>query len=201
VSVRIELPISPYEWENMDKIGNTSWVCGYCEHKVASRISYYTGGHPQALARACPECNCLTLFTPEGESLPIAPPGSPVVNVPSELSDLHDEARHAAGAGAHTASVMVSRKMLMNIAVREGAPENQRFVQYVDYLEDEGFFSPKMRSFVTYIKDLGNEANHEIAPKTAEDAIAAIEFVGALLRHNYEVPSKVPSRQAAAPEE
>jgi hypothetical protein len=116
-----------------------------------------------------------------------------VSGVPPELADLYDEARYAAGAGAYTAAVMVCRKMLMNIAVREGAKENQKFVQYVDYLGSQGFFSPKMRDFVSYIKDLGNEANHEIAPKSEKDAVATIEFVGALLRHNYEVPSKLPT--------
>jgi hypothetical protein len=80
----------------------------------------------------------------------------------------------------------------MNVAVREGAAEGLTFAQYVDYLEGQHFFSPKMRQFVDYIRRLGNEANHEIAPKSEHDAAAAIEFVAALLRHNYEVPGFLP---------
>ncbi len=89
---------------------------------------------------------------------------------------------------------MLCRKMLMNIAVKEGAEEGLVFVQYIKYLEDNHYFSPKSKDFVTYIKDLGNEANHEIAPKTQADAQAAIEFVRALLSHNYELPSRVPAK-------
>jgi hypothetical protein len=104
-------------------------------------------------------------------------------------ADLYDEARRAAGASAFTAAVMACRKILMNVAVSEGADEGLSFAEYVNYLEVQQFFSPKMRSFVDGIRRLGNEANHQIAPKTDQDAIAAIEFVGAVLRHNYEIPA------------
>lgn len=117
-------------------------------------------------------------------------PGTSIGNVPGELRTLYEEARESAGAGAYTGAVMLCRKMLMNIAVKEGLV----FVQYIKYLEDNHYFSPKSKDFVVYIKNLGNEANHEIAPKTQADAQAAIEFVRALLSHNYELPSRVPAK-------
>lgn len=106
---------------------------------------------------------------------------------------MYDEARDAAGAGAYTAAVMVCRKMLMNIAVREGAKEGLYFAQYIEHLESEGFFSPKAKKFVSYVRELGNEANHAIQPRSEADAVAVIEFVGGLLRHNYDLPAKVPT--------
>jgi hypothetical protein len=123
---------------------------------------------------------------------PRSRPGTVVENVPPDLRELYNEARESTGAGAYTGAVMLCRKMLMNIAVKEGAKEGLRFIQYVEYLEENHYFSPKSKAFVTYIKDLGNEANHEIAPKTQDDALAALEFVRALLSHNYELPAKLP---------
>ena len=108
--------------------------------------------------------------------------------------DLYNEARWAAGAGAFTASVMACRKLLMNIAVKEGAKAGLTFAEYVAYLEKGGWFSPRAKPFVEHIKKIGNDANHQIDPKSQVDAEAAIEFVGSLLRHNYEMPSRVPRK-------
>ncbi len=85
--------------------------------------------------------------------------------------------------------------MLMNIAVHEKAEENKQFVYYVAYLADNGYLPPGGEKWAEHIKDRGNEANHEIKAKTAEDAQLLIRFVEMLLRFIYEFPKLVPSSE------
>ncbi|MCL5104510.1 MAG: DUF4145 domain-containing protein [Armatimonadetes bacterium] len=82
--------------------------------------------------------------------------------------------------------------MLMNIAVQECAKEGQRFIEYVEYLGDKGFVPPNGRGWVDYIRIRGNEATHEIAVMSEQDAVALITFIEMLLRFIYEFPNMVP---------
>jgi hypothetical protein len=68
---------------------------------------------------------------------------------------------------------MACRKILMHIAVNRGAPaEDTSFKQYVEYLDGHGYVPPDGKAWVDYIKDRGNEANHEIKAFEREDADA-----------------------------
>lgn len=180
------------DWVNAGGIFPRDYACGYCGKEVGTGWGYYTHNGSSVIA-ICSRCNRPTFFdADEGRRYPSTVPGKPVRGISNDLAALYDEARNAAGAGAYTASVMVCRKVLMSIAVQEKAEEGLSFAKYIDHLEAQHLFSPKMKPFVDYIRTLGNEANHEIAPKTEQEAIAAINFVGALLRHNYEEPGNLP---------
>lgn len=102
----------------------------------------------------------------------------------------------AAGAGAYTSSVMASRKVLMHLAVAEGAPEGQTFLQCVEYLDGKGFIPPRGKVWVDYVRKRGNEANHEIVIMGQDDASALITFLQMLLRFIYEFPALVPPHPA-----
>lgn len=180
-------------WSSASAITPRDYHCGFCDNQAGSDRGFSSTDRPESLIYKCPRCGRPTFFeTIGGQRYPGSKPGSAIGNCPPELAALYDEAREATGGGAYTAAVMVCRKMLMNIAVREGAKEGLTFVKYIEHLESEGFFSPKAKKFVNYIRELGNEANHAIQPRSEADAMAVIEFVGALLRHNYDLPAKVP---------
>jgi hypothetical protein len=83
--------------------------------------------------------------------------------------------------------------MLMNIAVSEGADQGLRFIEYVNYLAENGFVPPRGEAWVDYIRTRGNEATHEIALMTQDDAEAVVRFVEMLLRFIYAFPGLVPS--------
>jgi hypothetical protein len=119
--------------------------------------------------------------------------------VPDTLNQLYQEARDSAAAGAYTGAVLLCRKMLMNIAVNQGAQENQSFQEYVKYLAGNNYIPPHGQGWVDYIRTRGNEATHEIALMTEQDAIALITFVEMLLRFIYEFPSMVPTTQSGTP--
>ena len=81
----------------------------------------------------------------------------------------------------------------MNIAVSQGAPEGKRFIEYIQYLADNGFVPPHGKGWVDHIRKKGNEATHEIVTMTLQDAEDLIAFTEMLLKFIYEFPSRVPT--------
>ena len=86
----------------------------------------------------------------------------------------------------------------MNIAVAEGAAEGLRFVEYIDYLENNNFLPPKGRDWVDHIRQKGNEATHEIAIMMQEDAEELIIFIEMLMKFIYEFPSIIKSKKSTS---
>lgn len=103
------------------------------------------------------------------------------------------KARKCISVCAYTSSVLASRKLLMNIAVSEGAKQGKRFVEYIDYLAQSGYVPPKGNDWVNHIREKGNDATHEITPMRHKDATELVRFAEMLLKFIYEFPSKVPS--------
>lgn len=103
------------------------------------------------------------------------------------------EVRDCLSAGAYTAAVMMCRKLLFHLAVAHGLPEKDArgrapsFLKCVERLEGEGLITTPMRPWVDRIKDVGNEANHEIQPVNREVAMDVATFVEQLLRLTYEM--------------
>ena len=85
----------------------------------------------------------------------------------------------------------------MNIAVTQGAEAGLRFIEYVDFLGENGFIPPNGRGWVDHIRRKGNEATHEIALMSKADAEELIAFSEMLLKFIYEFPAKVPPAPAA----
>jgi Domain of unknown function (DUF4145) len=183
-------------WSNATPQPSQQWKCGYCNHDVGSNTGYAVQAPGSGLIfyiRFCGNCNGPTFFTPEGDYSPGVLPGSPVQHVPDELAPLFAEARASAAAGAYTSAVLTCRKMLMHIAVLQGAKAGQSFFDYVTYLAKEGYVPPNGKVWVDYIRLRSNEANHEIVLMTKEDALALVTFVEMLLRFIYELPNLAPA--------
>ena len=102
---------------------------------------------------------------------------------------------------AFTAAVMTCRKVLMNVAVSEGAKPGKSFATYVKWLADEGYVPAKGKKWVDRIREKGNEANHEIPDIGRIDAEDVLSFTEMLLKVNYEMPARAePSEGEAADE-
>jgi hypothetical protein len=89
---------------------------------------------------------------------------------------------------AYTAAVLVGRKLLMNIAVSRGAKAGESFQSYVNHLAESGIVTNGMTEWVNEIRELGNDANHEIAVMTRDQAEGLLTFVAMLLKVVYEYP-------------
>lgn len=178
-------------------ITNKNFRCGYCGENVASDRGYKIGQHGDGSGAQlggsyiCPNCKGLNFISPQGEWFPGQVFGRGVKNVPDELDKLYEEARKCVKEKCYTGSVLLCRKMLMNIAVAQGAKEGLRFIEYVNYLAENGFVPPNGKKWVDHIRKKGNEATHEIALMEENDAKDLIVFTEMLLMFIYEFPAMV----------
>lgn len=191
-------------WWEKKSLQSRQYVCGHCGSKVGSDKGYEcvmvtlspTGRDERRVTAQiliCPGCNYPTLIARgKGIQVPAPLPGREIQHLPPDIDALYTECRKSAAQGAYTAAVMLCRKLLMHIAVDQGAPKNQGFREYVDFLADQGFVPPNGKQWVNHIRELGNEANHEIRVMTLEEAHRLITFVEMLLIFLYELPNAVP---------
>lgn len=183
-------------WTRAESMHPARYTCGYCGHLVSSeKGTKLTTGNGQQYGGVyfCPDCNCPTFHYPDEDAkVPDTSFGNPVANLPENLLCLYEEARTCTANGAYTGSVLLLRKMLMNISVEQNAEPGKSFVHYVDFLADNHFIPPNGRPWVDHIRKKGNEATHEIALMTRSDAKELITFVEMLLRFIYEFPALLP---------
>lgn len=102
---------------------------------------------------------------------------------------MYDEARNSYSVSAYTGVVLLCRKLLMNIAVELGADSGKRFIEYVDYLDENHYISRNSKIWVDKIRTTGNEATHETVIKSKEDATNLIKFCEMIMKTNFEYPS------------
>lgn len=169
------------------------FVCGHCGNSIASQIGFRAqnsnNGNEFAYVYICHYCNKPSFFDLDGSQVPGANFGQVVKHIPdANVEKLYNEARTCYTINAFTSSVMCCRKLLMNIAVSEGAEEGKSFVEYVNYLNDNNFIPPKGKAWVDAIRKMGNDANHSIEFKTPEDAKLILTFTEMLLKFIYEMP-------------
>jgi hypothetical protein len=179
-------------WNGLNGIGPRKYKCGHCGFVVANDKGYFDN-NTQRRIYLCPNCDEPTYFDEQGTPFPGATPGNEVAHVPAALEQLYREARNCCAVSAYTASVLASRKMLMNIAVQQGAKEGEKFIDYVTFLANNGFIPPNGKGWVDHIRKKGNEATHEIALMAQADAEELIAFTEMLLKFIYEFPGRVPA--------
>jgi hypothetical protein len=184
-------------WKSAYDLPNVAFTCGFCSTSVSSVKGYKLGqlgdgSGPQIGAiYICPNCGG-PVFRAPGRQYPSTPLGRTVLHVPESLNTLYEEARRCTSENCFTAAVLLCRKMLMNIAVQEKATEGLKFIEYVTYLSEHGYVPPNGKHWVDHIRKKGNEATHEIALMTDNDAKELLTFVEMLLRFIYEFPKMIP---------
>jgi len=184
-------------WYKAQTLSSKSFLCGYCGNHVSSEKGLKIGQHGDGSGQQkgamyiCPSCSGSVFVTPNNKILPQPIMGNKVNNVPTELNELYEEARKCTGQSCFTASVLICRKILMNIAVNQGADEGKKFIEYVNYLAEQGFIPPNGRQWVDHIRKKGNEATHEIRLMNDTDARELLIFAEMLLKFVYEFPSMI----------
>jgi len=192
----IQLFMKRGEWNNISKLEPRNFVCGHCGREVGSVEGwFFTQRFPgssrvTAWIYICPICKNPTFFD-ERSQIPGVAVGRAVENLPKEISDLYEEIRKATSQEAYTAAVLSCRKLLMHIAVEKGAEKNLNFIDYVDYLAKNHYAPPNSEPWIDRIRQMGNEANHEIKIMSRNDALEIINFLEMLLKFIYEFPGKV----------
>jgi len=181
-------------WARAEDITPHGYTCGYCGKVVASNKGYYhASGTQYGSVYICPHCDKPSYIGPNAAQVPGAVPGNEVKSLPADIEALYREARNCVAVEAHTAAVLTCRKLLMNVAVSQGAAPGKRFIEYVEYLAANGYVPPKGKGWVDHIRKKGNEANHEIVLMSKADADDLIAFSEMLLKFIYEFPNRVPT--------
>ncbi|MCK9793305.1 DUF4145 domain-containing protein [Isoptericola sp. 4D.3] len=110
-----------------------------------------------------------------------------VRGLPSDVADAWNEVRVSLAGGANTGAVMMCRKILFHVAVEHGMNEKTdkgrapTFAQVLDHLRDVGLVTPPMMPWVERIRDVGNEANHELPATSLAEATRVATFTHQLL--------------------
>jgi hypothetical protein len=184
------------QWESIGNYHSKSYVCGYCNRPLASERGFNT--KQNASTYICHRCDRPTFFDVDGDQIPGVKYGKSV----NEISDkkilkLYEEARDCTGFGAHTAAILCCRKLLMHIAVSKKAEKGKSFAYYVKYLAENNFVPAGGEKWINYIKNRGNEANHEINIMEKSDAEELLDFMEMLLKLIYEFPARMSKKTPA----
>ncbi len=186
-------------WNNPNEIGTGvahNFECGHCGSTAGPSRGYNfapTASVHEAILLICPVCNRPSfLASGLGEQTPGPLPGQAVDGIDDvDVAALYTEAQRAISVGAPSAAVLVSRKILMHLAVSNGAKENQGFTYYAQFLSDEGVVGKPFADVLEHIKDQGNKENHELEVRSQEDAALILKLVEFLLRSVYELPGMI----------
>ena len=186
-------PILNVAWTSPkpSSFGAQKYTCGFCDLVVGADLGFLSNAGLHIRISICPHCNRPTYFENQNQYPGVAFGGN-VEKLPADVGSLYDEARVCCSSSAFTGAVLLLRKLLMNIAVNKGAPEGQKFIEYVEYLSVKGYVPPDGKGWVDHIRKKGNEATHEIKLMAKTDAEDLITFSQMLLKFIYEFPSFIP---------
>jgi len=188
-------------WYQISTVAARRFTCGHCGSDVSAEKAYYcsnVNGVNVAQCYLCHDCNRPSLFFDQ-EQVPAPRLGISIPNLPKDINDIYDEIRQSTAANAYTAAILASRKLLMHIAVEAGAKAGESFQAYVNYLVDNHYTPPNSKGWVDKIRELGNEANHEIVIMGQVEAGDVIKFLEMILRFMYEFQAPVPNTQVSSP--
>ncbi|NLE61804.1 MAG: DUF4145 domain-containing protein [Planctomycetes bacterium] len=183
--------------------GTRRFTCGWCGRSIVSQIGLFR--HDQWIdvnslsfgamnervrdIRVCPDCGGATTFVKDEQyPRPLLGEAFNAHDKPVDVQlvvDLYNEARMALSQGASSCAVLMFRKLLMHIAVEQGAGSGLRFVEHVDYLKSQGIVGRPMHGLLDRIRTDGNQENHEIVRATRERAEDLLTLVSLLIRSVY----------------
>lgn len=186
------------DWGGPQSLSSRKWVCWQCaadtgNDKGLQALETTPSGNNGYLDRIyiCPVCYAPTYFDHNETQYPGASFGEKLEFLPPIVSRVYDEARDVMTVSAYHAAGMLCRKLLMHIAVEQLAPENKTFKFYVDHLVSEGFIPKASKVYAEHIKELGNDATHEIREFTIDEAKEMISFLEMVCRTIYEYPGRL----------
>lgn len=188
------------KWHNAGDIASCEYKCSYCDRLVASDFGYYYQGGGETSISICGHCGRPTFFHEyRNKQYPSPSFGNNVEHLPEDVEQVYNEARQCYSTNSFTSCVLTCRKLLMHIAVEKGAEKNDYFINYVNYIADNGYVPPDSKDLVERIRELGNEANHEIVIMEEEDAEELLSFIEMLLRFIYEFTGKSSAKNTKPP--
>jgi len=163
--------------------------CGWCDTVVSPNQGYEVKntGNTVGYIYVCPHCNEVILYNRfSQDTFPQSKYGDSFHKLPKDVNAIYEECRDCFSVGAYTSVLLLARKLLMHIAVDCGAKADKKFVEYVNYLDDNHYIPPNSKKLLEFIREQGNEPNHQIVIKNKEDAEKILKFLSIILAFVYE---------------
>jgi hypothetical protein len=122
-------------------------------------------------------------------------PFEDIKHLPELIEKMFNECRKSFSNKCYYSVIVVARSLLMHVAVDKGANTNLKFIQYVDYLQNEEYITSRDRIWIDSIRLVGNHFIHDIDEASKSDANKLIVFISQLLKNLYELPHMVQEGQ------
>ena len=190
------IDIKEWTWEAVKKkdAPSKTIACPYCNVTVKAmsntRIVDVATGAIKYHIHKCPECFMPVIIGLDGKIIPQSQllPFEDVHFLPESIEKLYNECRKCYLNECYHSVIMVSRSLLMHVAVDKGDVVGKSFSKYIDYLENNGFIGSQNKAWVDKIRLIGNKYVHELDEATEDDAKKVILFIKQLLGNLYEMP-------------
>lgn len=174
------------------KIVSTNYKCGYCGKDISSNHGYniFRNSSDSSLIGViaiCHNCEKPTYFQYYPNlQIPSPEEGRNIQKLPENIEQIYKEIKNCYSVQAWTSVVLLSRKLLMHIAVEHGALEDKKFIEYVDFIKKEHLVPKGCAEWLEKIRGRGNSVNHTITLSDIDEAKEIFEFIQIFLQVNYE---------------
>lgn len=179
-------------WRNTYRLGARRYVCAYCDTSVSSRTGFWND-YWNCRIYICASCDQPTYFGPDGSQFPAPLFGERLQHLPEDVRREYQEIRSCISASAYSAAYLLSRRLLMHLAIAFGAPEGRTFGAYLDHLLSTAHLSENSRRRLERLRSLDVGVGLDTEPVN-RDAIDLFWFLEILLRFLYEFPGKISGR-------
>ena len=161
------------DWFNISTLENKDYICGYCGSDITSNKGFCTRDNLEKVY-ICHKCNGATFFNANKKQTPGYSYGKEFkVEIPDNVNILYTEARKCYSVGAYSAN------------------ENLKFVEYVDFLDEENYIPKNSKKWVDIIRTKGNETTHEIKISDENEARQLIKFIEIIITLIYEIELEI----------
>ena len=166
-----------------------SYVCGHCNRTVSGFVvaTYDDMSYSGIKWLLCTNCGCGSVVSRDNTIYPGEMFGPEIEGLPENIGKAYKEARLCMSVNAFTACELISRTILMYVAVEKGAKERDTFANYITFLSEKGYITPPMVKWVALIKEHGGKAAHIIEPPDRTRAECTLMFTAEMLRLVYEM--------------
>lgn len=192
------IDIKEWKWEPISKkesLTKTKTItCPYCNFHVRTipntRIVDVSSGAIKHTIHRCPECFMPVIIGLDGKIIPQSQwlPFEDVKFLPPPIESLYNECRKCYQNECYHSVVMVARSLLMHICVDKGDTPGKSFVDYINFLETNGYIGSQNKPWVDKIRTIANDYVHKIVVAKQDDAEKVIIFIKQLLGNLYEMP-------------
>lgn len=106
--------------------------------------------------------------------------------LPTDIKYVYSEIRDCFSVEAYDAVALLSRTLLSSICVNLGCKKDLKFMEYIEWLDEDNYIPKNFKKWVDKIRVLGNKHAHGLLHISKHQALELIEFIEMILLLIYE---------------